>query len=55
MHRERLPEVKFSLTDKTADARLQLIQGRVVAARRASMRSAISTNKQVRPIAASSC
>ena len=27
-----LPEVKFSLTDKTADARLQLIQGRVVAA-----------------------
>jgi polar amino acid transport system substrate-binding protein len=27
-----LPEVRFSLTDKTADARLQLIQGRVVAA-----------------------
>jgi polar amino acid transport system substrate-binding protein len=27
-----LPEIRFSLTDKTADARLQLIQGRVVAA-----------------------
>ena len=27
-----LPEVKYSLTDKTADARLQIMQGRVVAA-----------------------
>ncbi|CAN5519840.1 ABC transporter substrate-binding protein [soil metagenome] len=28
----KLPEIKYSLTDKTADARLQIIQGRVVAA-----------------------
>ncbi|MDM0071611.1 ABC transporter substrate-binding protein [Variovorax sp. J31P207] len=28
----KLPEIKYSLTDKTADARLQILQGRVVAA-----------------------